>query len=157
MAFGLIFALNGMPLIYYGDEYGECGAGDPDNRRPMRFNGKLNAFETKNLSLVKKLAAIRKANPALTEGTRVTLLADATRYAFAKVHFNETLIAAFNKSSKASVIEVDTGRLGRTVSRGGREICFYDLISGEKFVPLKNGKLKITMKPTSFRYLEILK
>lgn len=157
MAFGLIFALNGMPLIYYGDEYGECGAGDPDNRRPMRFNGELNAFEKKNLSLVKKLAAVRKTNPALTEGTRITLLADATRYAFAKVHFNETLIAAFNKSSKAAVIEVDTGRLGGTASRGGREFCFYDLISGEKFVPLKNGKLKITMKPTSFRYLEILK
>lgn len=157
MAFGLIFALNGMPLIYYGDEYGECGAGDPDNRRPMRFNGELNAFEAKNLGLVKKLAAIRKTNPALTEGTRVTLLADETRYAFAKVHFNETLIAAFNKSSKAAVIEIDTGRLGGSASRGGREICFYDLISGEKFVPFKNGKLKIAMKPTSFRYLEILK
>lgn len=27
----------GIPIIYYGDEYGLPGAGDPDNRRMMQF------------------------------------------------------------------------------------------------------------------------
>ncbi|MFY0534764.1 hypothetical protein [Nannocystis pusilla] len=29
---------NGIPLIYYGDEIGMAGAGDPDNRRMMDWD-----------------------------------------------------------------------------------------------------------------------
>lgn len=155
MAWGLIFALNGMPLIYYGDEYGECGAGDPDNRRPMRFNGELNAFEKRNLDTVKKISAARKASPALIEGARVTLFADADRYAFAKIHFNETVIAAFNKSDKAAVIDVRCP--AHPCRPGSRAVCFYDMITGEKFSAESDGGLRIPMRPLSFRYLEILR
>ncbi|MDP5102187.1 MAG: alpha-amylase family glycosyl hydrolase, partial [Nonlabens sp.] len=39
---GMLQAFNmsipGVPVIYYGDEYGSIGAGDPDNRKMMRFN-----------------------------------------------------------------------------------------------------------------------
>ena len=38
---GMLQAFNmtipGVPVIYYGDEYGSIGAGDPDNRRMMKF------------------------------------------------------------------------------------------------------------------------
>ncbi len=157
MAFGLIFSLNGMPLIYYGDEYGECGAGDPDNRRVMRFNGALNAFEKDCLNAVKKLTDIRKSRPALFEGVRIPLLASKDRLVFAKAHFNEVIIAAFNKSDKAASFNVDTGLLTGHLKSPGRAACFYDLITGEKFSAAENGSIKIIMKPLSFRYLEILK
>lgn len=55
----------GIPIIYYGDEIGMAGAGDPDNRRMMRFEnlkkqeaalqkeiGSLIQVRTKNLALV---------------------------------------------------------------------------------------------------------
>lgn len=35
VAFGILFALPGMPTIYYGDEVGLAGGGDPDSRRVM--------------------------------------------------------------------------------------------------------------------------
>ena len=34
-----VTTLPGVPIIYYGDEIGMPGAGDPDNRRMMRFDG----------------------------------------------------------------------------------------------------------------------
>jgi glycosidase len=36
MAFNM--TIPGIPIIYYGDEFGMPGAGDPDNRRMMRFD-----------------------------------------------------------------------------------------------------------------------
>lgn len=35
-AFAVLFTTKGAPLLYYGDEVGLPGAGDPDNRRMMR-------------------------------------------------------------------------------------------------------------------------
>ena len=35
LAFGVMFTTEGIPLIYYGDEIGLAGGGDPDNRRMM--------------------------------------------------------------------------------------------------------------------------
>jgi len=157
MAFGLLFSLNGMPLIYYGDEYGECGAGDPDNRRAMRFTDSLNAFEKDCLDTVKKLTDIRKNRPALFEGVRIPLLASKDHLAFAKTHFNEIIIAAFNKSDRAASLKLETGALARHLQSPRRTVCFYDIFTGEKFSAAENGSIRINMKPRSFRYLEILK
>ncbi len=158
MAFGLLFALNGMPLIYYGDEYGECGAGDPDNRRPMRFGDELNAFEKDNLKLVKRLATLRKTSPALIEGMRLPLLCTDQYYVFAKIHFGEIIIAAFNKSDKPAIIKVNAAKAIESKDVENKNgICFCDMISFEKFPVAPDGALKIEMKPLSFRYLEILK
>ena len=41
-----IFTVPGIPVTYYGDEFGLPGANDPDNRRPMKFEG-LNSLEQK--------------------------------------------------------------------------------------------------------------
>ena len=38
-AFAVILTNKGAPLIYYGDEIGQPGAGDPDNRRMMQWTG----------------------------------------------------------------------------------------------------------------------
>ena len=38
LAFGVMFTTEGIPLIYYGDEVGLAGGGDPDNRRLMPWN-----------------------------------------------------------------------------------------------------------------------
>ena len=35
--FALLYTNRGAPLVYYGDEYGMPGAGDPDNRRFMQW------------------------------------------------------------------------------------------------------------------------
>ena len=38
VSFGVLMTSPGIPLIYYGDEIGLAGGGDPDNRRMMPWN-----------------------------------------------------------------------------------------------------------------------
>ena len=63
----------GVPLIYYGDEYGMEGANDPDNRRMMEFGDSLNEQQKMMLDYVQKLGKIRASYPAITRGKRENL------------------------------------------------------------------------------------
>ncbi|HOK38341.1 MAG TPA: alpha-amylase family glycosyl hydrolase [Bacteroidales bacterium] len=66
--FCFIMTIPGVPCIYYGDEIGLPGAGDPDNRRMMNFEDlDENQLETKNI--VNKLISIRKNNIEFIYGT----------------------------------------------------------------------------------------
>ncbi|MGD0525617.1 MAG: alpha-amylase family glycosyl hydrolase [Polyangiaceae bacterium] len=71
-AFGVLLTNKGAPLIYYGDEIGQPGAGDPDNRRMMQWTGYSTAQQTL-YARIKALTAIRAAHPAMRRGTRTTL------------------------------------------------------------------------------------
>ncbi len=71
-AFAVILTNKGAPLIYYGDEIGLPGAGDPDNRRMMMWSG-LSAAQQGLHDRVAALATLRAAHPAMRRGTRTTL------------------------------------------------------------------------------------
>jgi len=71
-AFTVLFTTKGVPLIYYGDEIGLPGAGDPDNRRFMQWAG-YSAGQQLLLDRLKKLTKIRADHPALRHGSRATL------------------------------------------------------------------------------------
>lgn len=75
-AFTFLLTARGVPLVYYGDEIGLSGAGDPDNRRPMKW-GALTALEASLRQHVETLGAARKKSLALRRGLRATLLAEA--------------------------------------------------------------------------------
>lgn len=57
----------GIPIIYYGDEIGMAGAGDPDNRRMMRFNN-LKKHEADLQKEIANLIKTRNSNMALLYG-----------------------------------------------------------------------------------------
>lgn len=61
-------SIPGIPVIYYGDEYGVPGGNDPDNRRMMKFEG-LNTHEAALRETIAKLAQLRRSNMALIYGT----------------------------------------------------------------------------------------
>jgi glycosidase len=66
--------LPGMPFIYYGDEVGMTGGQDPDCRRGMLWE---DARQDKDmLAYYKRLIAVRKANPCLTEEDAEQMTAD---------------------------------------------------------------------------------
>ncbi|MEZ4299722.1 MAG: alpha-amylase family glycosyl hydrolase [Polyangiaceae bacterium] len=71
-AFTVLYTIKGIPLVYYGDEIGLPGAGDPDNRRMMQWSG-YSAGQNLLLGHLKKLGAIRADHEALRKGSRQTI------------------------------------------------------------------------------------
>ncbi len=80
-AFAVLMTTKGAPLIYYGDEIGLPGAGDPDNRRMMAWSG-YSSPQSYLLGRIQKLTHIRAAHPALRRGTRTTLTSDMDHWVF---------------------------------------------------------------------------
>lgn len=57
-----------IPLIYYGDEIGLPGAGDPDNRRMMKWN-EYTANQKALSTRYQSIGSLRRAHPALRSPT----------------------------------------------------------------------------------------
>lgn len=83
VSFAIMMTNPGIPLIYYGDEVGLAGGGDPDNRRMMPWNdAELNAHQIALRDRVRSLARLRASNRALTRGRRNTLSADRDTWVY---------------------------------------------------------------------------
>jgi alpha-amylase len=80
LALDLIFTVPGVPQLYYGDELGLYGGGDPDNRRDLpdwatdpkqralRHPGVAVAGSSIVYARVQRLSSLRRSVPALAEG-----------------------------------------------------------------------------------------
>lgn len=100
-AFTTLFALPGAPALWQGDELGQAGAGDPDNRRPFPADDALLPPQRALRAHVAALGALRACAPALRRGARVPLVADGPLLAFARLH-----------SGSAPVVLVAAGAAG---------------------------------------------
>lgn len=113
LAQALTLTLPGCPMIYYGDEIGLTGAGDPDNRRPMRFGDELTDRERATLASVRELGRIRKASPALKYGNYQELMAETDTLAFARVSIgrgaekDQTIVSIIHRGRATEGIEID--------------------------------------------------
>jgi len=96
-AFAVLFTNRGAPLVYYGDEIGLPGAGDPDNRRFMQWSG-LSAEQTSLRERLEKLGDIRSKHPALRRGTRTTLESSADVWVYSRITSGDTVHVAVNRS-----------------------------------------------------------
>jgi glycosidase len=114
--FGVLFTNRGVPLVYYGDEIGMPGGGDPDNRRPMQWTG-LNANQSWLKDRVARLLAIRGEHPALRRGVRTTLRADADVWVYARTTVGDTVYVAVNRSdADKSITGLPSGSLTELVT-----------------------------------------
>lgn len=95
-AFAVLLTNRGAPLLYYGDEIGLPGAGDPDNRRFMQWSN-LSADQTWLKERVARLGALRKAHAALRRGRRTTLSASANLWVYKLVAAGDTVYVAINR------------------------------------------------------------
>ena len=114
----ILFTNKGIPLIYYGDEVGMPGAGDPDNRRMMQWSG-YSAGQTALLARVKKLTAVRKAHKALWYGTRTTLSVGAETWAYKMQSGTDVVYVAVNRSDAAQPIDKLPGGVLTDLLGGG--------------------------------------
>lgn len=98
LALTLLFAYPGVPCIYYGDEIGMTGANDPYNR--SCFDWDPAHWDRELRTLVQRLAALRRAHPALRRGAYQTLWAEGDRLAFARFDETEMLVVAVNRAER---------------------------------------------------------
>jgi len=96
----------GIPCIYYGDEIGMAGAGDPDSRRMMRFNN-LTDFEQQTKEVSSKLCNLRKQSMPLMYGDFRFISVEDNNMAYIRTYFNEFAIIVFNKDKKNKKVNVN--------------------------------------------------
>jgi len=102
-AFTFLLTSPGVPLLYYGDDLGLPGGGDPDNRRVMQWSG----FSSDQLwlrSRVSALGALRKAHAALRRGHRTNLSATQDTYVYSMSDGVETLYVAINRGDTQQTV-----------------------------------------------------
>ncbi|MBK8239783.1 MAG: hypothetical protein IPK74_30035 [Deltaproteobacteria bacterium] len=102
-AFAILLTTKGAPLIYYGDEYGMAGGGDPDNRRPMQWQG-YGAGQMLLHDRVQRLLTIRAEHEATRRGTRETISADADTFAYRVAHGGDELWVLVNRGDASHAI-----------------------------------------------------
>jgi glycosidase len=103
LGFALLMTLPGVPLVYYGDEIGLAGGGDPDNRRLMPWSG-TSADQDWLRTRLGKLAHVRAAHPALRRGTRAGEGASNDVLVYRMSDGGETLHVALNRSDAAAAV-----------------------------------------------------
>jgi glycosidase len=114
LAFGLTLTLRGIPQLYYGDEIGMPGGGDPDNRRDFpggwREDAKsafTEAGRTREqqevFTWVQTLLRLRHEHPALGSGHLWHLFSDEATYIFARESEDERVLVVFNNSKARGV------------------------------------------------------
>jgi cyclomaltodextrinase / maltogenic alpha-amylase / neopullulanase len=101
-----LITIPGIPVIYYGGEFGMTGADDPDNRRMMRFDEELTEWEKETLEDVKKIINLRSKHSALRYGDFQTLIADENIYTYLRSDLNERILVVLNKSKEKQNIEL---------------------------------------------------
>ncbi|MAE71165.1 MAG: hypothetical protein CME06_11950 [Gemmatimonadetes bacterium] len=146
-----ILTAPGLPVLYYGDEIAMAGAGDPDNRRPMRFGAELTPEERAHLRETRRWTALRREHIALRRGDFELLLAEDDLLVFERNHPLERIIVLLNRADGSR--QVDTRPI-RT-DTAGRAPRARDLLSGEELF-LEHGDAVLTVPPVSARVLRFL-
>ena len=121
-ATALLLTIRGIPQLYYGDEIGMAGGGDPDNRRdfPGGFPGDTNnAFtaagrtpEQKDVfDWTQKLLKLRQQHRALSEGQMWNLFVDDSAYVFLRDGISDRVVVTFNNSDSARKVPINISTL----------------------------------------------
>ncbi|GGV90488.1 pullulanase-type alpha-1,6-glucosidase [Streptomyces massasporeus] len=154
----LMFLSRGNPVVYYGDEQGFTGPGGDKDARQSMFASRTadyldddrigtdrthaeDAYDTKAplYRQISALAALRKANPALTDGVQQQrYAADGPGvYAFSRTDAKTgtEYVVAFNNAGEAKTATFPTGSAGMT----------FKGIHGTDAAPKSDGGKKLTV------------
>jgi glycosidase len=84
LALGILYSMEGAPVVYYGDEIGLAGRADPDSRRVMPPESALTPDMVATRDFVTKMAKLRACSDALRRGDYRTLVATPDQLVFAR-------------------------------------------------------------------------
>ncbi len=89
--------LPGVPCIYQGDEYGEVGGNDPDNRHMMRFDN-LNEQEQAMRAKVAELTAMRRHSMPLLYGDMIVMENTPDEISYKRVYLGKAVVVTINRN-----------------------------------------------------------
>ncbi len=92
----LNMTLPGVPCIYQGDEYGEVGANDPDNRHMMRFET-LSLDERTMRNQVAELIHMRRNSMPLLYGDFIPLVDTPDEIIYQRIYLGEKVTIIINR------------------------------------------------------------
>jgi cyclomaltodextrinase len=145
--YAYMFSIPGIPVVYYGSEFGMTGASDPDNRRMMRFGNDLNEYEKKMLGVVSKIIKLRVNHSALRYGDFYSLKADDTIFAFCRSDFYERIIVVLNKSGEMQTVELTLPEIYQTQN-------VISLVDNKIYNVVEN-KIKLRLSPWGWMMLKL--
>jgi glycosidase len=124
VAYAFLFTSPGIPMIYYGDEYGMPGAGDPDNRHFMQWSG-YTQNQTWLHDQIAALAKVRAAHASVRRGSRMTLALGTDTWTYKMTTSGDTVYVALNRGDSPQDSGLPAG-------------SYVDLISGAQIsVPVQ--------------------
>jgi neopullulanase len=160
LAFGLTLTVRGIPELYYGDEIGMAGGGDPDNRRD--FPGgwpedERNAFTQEGrtpqqqdvFAYVQTLLRLRREHSALREGKLWDLASDEASYVFLRESEDEKLVIAFYDGESAKMVNLS---LQGTPAEG---VGSVSTLFGRGQAELASQQLKLVLPPESLSLFKL--
>jgi len=120
LSFVVMMTNPGIPLIYYGDEIGLAGGGDPDNRRMMPWNdASLSRAQLDLRDTVASVARIRAENPVLSRGRRINRSVDRDTWVYSMVGCGEgspDVTVAINRADGQRTVSIPAGTYTNLVS-----------------------------------------
>lgn len=137
-----LFGYLGVPCIYYGDEIGLEGEGDPDCRRPFPWDERR--WDQHLLHTYRRLAHLRRRAPPLARGDLRTLVAEGNVYAFARVLDQQVVVVVQHRGEQSTTVRLPLWATGVRAP-------LVDAASGERFAGA--DALDVTLAPRSGRTL----
>ena len=122
----LLYTLPGIPSVYYGGEWGVEGRKEgtcDDGLRPRLVLSEMEerAPIPELKGLLCRLGAVRRENPALTDGVYRELMLTNRQYAFARILGDSAVVVAVNNDSNPAHFEINC-----PVSAGGAREALTD-------------------------------
>jgi len=149
IAMAWLLGLPGAPLLYYGDEYGQWGGSDPNNRMMWRPEGELSEIEGSTLAFIRKLGTARRTIPALRLGDYRSLAVDEDTLIFARmIGPGDAAIVALTRSDAPQMRTIDVTEL----VFASKDIL-TDSLTEETFEVSVSGKVTLTVPALGARVL----
>ena len=125
-AYGWLLTTPGAPLLYYGDEYGQYGGADPDNRHMYRNSDSWSDREGALFENLSQLGQLRSQSIALKQGSYTTRSASSDLLIYDMSHPEQNMSIILNRGPATSYNDFDLHDVVRfgtaTISSGAINI-----------------------------------
>ena len=106
-AYGWLLTTPGAPLLYYGDEYGEYGGADPDNRHMYRNTATWSQFEQSLFDNISQIGQLRAESIALKQGIYSTRYASPDLLIYDMSHAEQNMSIILNRGQAVTHQDFD--------------------------------------------------